>query len=278
LAETGLSGDEFEIVDRQRSTNEREFCAEISNCFSGPNRVQRQVLIFVHGFNTSFDDAIRTAGRLAFDLKFSGVIACFDWPSLGALNAYIGDGNRLEASEPAMTGFLNTMLYNTGAEAVHVIAHSMGNRLLLRAVQQMRPPINFAESRFQRRFESVILAAPDNDVDSFEAFARRYGDVSRRTTMYVSRKDLALRISGWLNDGPRAGFNPPVTVIPGIDTVDVSQVNPNWVGHTYYADSPEVLNDMASLLHRNGDPRRRSWLRMVMDVPGGMYWIMLANR
>lgn len=62
----------------------------------------------------------------------------------------------IEASERAITDFLVDFTANCGAEKVHVIAHSMGNRGLLRALQRIAA---HAETRGRVKFGQIFLAS-----------------------------------------------------------------------------------------------------------------------
>src|SRR5262245_31066233 len=94
-------------------------------------------LVFLHGFNVTFEDAAIRAAQIGFDLKVLGATAFFSWPSRGRVTAYPADEATIEASEPAIADFLVDFAANCGAEKVHLIAHSMGNRGLLRALQRI---------------------------------------------------------------------------------------------------------------------------------------------
>jgi esterase/lipase superfamily enzyme len=43
-----------------------------------------EALVFIHGFNNSFEDALRRAGQLAYDLRFDGPVFAFSWSSEGS--------------------------------------------------------------------------------------------------------------------------------------------------------------------------------------------------
>ena len=91
-------------------------------------------LFFLHGFNVSFEEAAIRAAQIGCDLKVPGATAFFfSWPSRGNVAAYPADEASIEASEGAITEFLVDFTTHCGAEKIHVIAHSMGNRGLLRA-------------------------------------------------------------------------------------------------------------------------------------------------
>src|SRR5262249_19638453 len=95
---------------------------------------ERDAVIFVHGYNVSFDNAAVRAAQIGFDLSVKGAMAFFSWPSQGALKGYSADEATIEASEPFIAEFVEDFVARSGAAKVHIIAHSMGNRGVLRAI------------------------------------------------------------------------------------------------------------------------------------------------
>ena len=126
---------------------------------------------FLHGFNVTFEEAAIRAAQIGYDLKVPGATAFFSWPSRGSVEEYTADEATIEASEQAITDFLVDFTANCGAEKVDVIAHSMGNRGLLRALQRIAAN---AETRGKVKFGQIILAAPDVDRDLFLDLGRLY--------------------------------------------------------------------------------------------------------
>ena len=117
------------------------------------------------------------------------------------------------------------------------------------------------------------MAAPDIDPDVFQSLATDYQKIAQRMTLYVSSKDKALATSGIIHDYPRAGFTPPVTTAPGVDTVEVSNIDLSRLGHGYIGEAKEVLSDMHNLLLHNQSPNQRFGLRKATsDHPS--YWII----
>lgn len=232
---------------------------------------ERCGLIFLHGYNVSFADAAIRAAQIGFDLQVRGPVCFFSWPSQGMLGGYAADESAIEASEAAITAYLAEFGARTGLTRVHVIAHSMGNRGLLRAVQRITANAAAAGSV---RFEHFILAAPDVDRDLFLELAELYRHVAKRTTLYVSDRDRALASSRMLRLGAaRAGLSPPITVVPGIDTVHVANVDVTLLGHGYVAEARPVLADIHQLLSFDAPPERRMGLRAATDA-GERYWIV----
>ena len=72
-----------------------------------------------------------------------------------------------------------------------------------------------------------------------------------------SGKDKALATSGIIHDRPRVGYFPPIKVFKGVDTVEVSNVDLSWLGHGYFADARDLLQDMHKLLADNTPPEGR---------------------
>jgi esterase/lipase superfamily enzyme len=230
------------------------------------------VLVYLHGYNTTFEQAAIRAAQIGFDLKIPGAVAFFSWPSGGGplgLVGYNADRASIEASEAQIEEFLTRILTESGAARVHILAHSMGNLGLLRCLQRI------SQSLITKglRFGQIFLAAPDIDRDLFTTLAAMYPSVSTRTTLYVSSKDLALKASSILSDFPRAGYYPPVTVIPKIDTVRVSSIDVSILGHGYYAEAAAVLYDIYSLIRRDDGPTNRLRLKAVTES-GLTFWDM----
>ena len=45
---------------------------------------EREVVLFIHGYNVSFSSAIMRMGQLVYDLKFAGIPVVYSWPSGGS--------------------------------------------------------------------------------------------------------------------------------------------------------------------------------------------------
>jgi esterase/lipase superfamily enzyme len=260
--------DRLRIVERAEIARER-FWAALKREIGEGRPDDQQILVYLHGYNVTFDAAAVRAAQIGFDLKVPGATAFFSWPSRGILSGYAADEASIEASEAAITEFLVSMATFSGASRVHVIAHSMGNRGLLRAVQRMA---SRAASASGVRFGQVFLAAPDLDAGLFRELAALYPRVSDRTTLYVSARDRALEASHWLHEFDRAGYVPPVTTVDGIDTVEVTGLDMSVLGHGYFAEAHGVLYDMHQLLRENAAPGARLRTRARRTPEGRRFW------
>ena len=227
-----------------------------------------QALVFIHGFNVSFEEAAVRAAQLGVDLDVSGATAFFSWPSRGSLAAYTADEATIDASERAIADFLTDFGRRCGAERVDVIAHSMGNRGLLRSLQRIAAD---AERRSEVKFGQIILAAPDVDRDLFLDLAHLYPEFCDRCTLYASNRDVAVHASSWVHWGHRAGYFQPYTVTAGVDTIAVPNFNVDLLGHGYFAAAERLLHDMFTILRHASPPGRRQGIE-AMPLDNGGAW------
>ena len=250
-----LSGvDDRITVDPATELAEAAFASDVRSFLARLDPADRNVLVYIHGFNTSFDDAARRAAQLGFDLKVPGITALYSWPSRGNVSAYLTDVSSIEASEEHIAEFLVKVTGLAERGKVHIIAHSMGNRGLLRAMHRATTQ---AALRSGTRFGQIFLAAPDVDAKLFRQLASVYPQAAERTTLYVADRDKAIAALEWLAEGGRAGGAPPVLVLPGIDTVRVHGASLFRLGHSFVAEELDVLRDIRAQLYWKEPPERR---------------------
>lgn len=215
---------------------------------------ERQVLIYLHGFNTTFKEAAQRAASIGYHVKIHST-AFFSWPSQGGMSKYWADKDLADLSTDNIADFIIKTHAESGAARVHLIAHSMGNYALLGAMY--RPKMQQA-IKDGLRFGQVILAAPDVETGRFERDVGLLATIAERVSIYVSDGDRALTLSRNVASGlARAGLRPPVVVIENIDTVDVSSTNLTVLGHAYISQEISVLNDMHHLIRYNTAPSER---------------------
>jgi esterase/lipase superfamily enzyme len=216
----------------------------------------KDVFIFVHGFNNTFEDAARRAAQLTYDLDFDGTPLLYSWPSQGSATAYAVDEAAVGISGRKMAEFLETVVNQSGASRVHILAHSMGNRALLEALQTYlakRAPTNR-----QRIFGQIVFTAPDVDRDYFLDAIEPLRSAADRVTLYASNNDYALRSSQFLHGAPRAGTAGDVIIrLAGLDTIDMSAVPADALGHSYFAANAGTIFDIFRLLWRGDPPPQR---------------------
>ncbi|MBL8828941.1 MAG: alpha/beta fold hydrolase [Planctomycetaceae bacterium] len=232
----------------------------------------QDLFVFVHGFNVTFSDAARRTAQLSYDLPYTGTPVLFTWPSQGRpdLIAYTTDGTTADWAATDLENFLDGLLVEFGPERLNLVAHSMGNRVLTAAVRQLA-----LKGRIQGKLREIVLAAPDVDASLFRRdLAQLLAKSASRVTLYASSTDEALKVSRGVNGAPRVGDTAEVLMLaPGIDTIDVSEVDSSLLGHTYYGSNVNVLADLFYLMTRNLPAEQRSWLDP-RDRDGMRYWIL----
>lgn len=263
-----IKGDDRVKLTSVQILRESQFWEYLAKEVTALDAEDKQGLVFLHGYNTKFVDAARRTAQLKVDLAHKGPAAFFSWPSLGSPVGYTGDEAAIDGSEQAIQGFLVDFARRSGVSVVHIIAHSMGNRGLLRAMNAIATA---AASETPVQFGQIILAAPDVDAQLFRNLAAAYSQLAKRATLYITRNDKAIAASRWLHGFARVGLAPPVAVVPGIDTIDASHVNLSLLGHSYAAEMLPVLTDIQQLMQTDTEPNRRRGLRKANDG-NAKYW------
>lgn len=216
----------------------------------GITAAHSDVVLFVHGFNFSFDESTEIAVRLVQRAGIQAVPVAYSWPSEGKFSAYGVDYDRNEWTIEHLREFIQELVNALPDGAVlHIVAHSMGNRALLWALTGLNLP--------QQRLGQLVMIAPDVDAEVFKDLVLRSGPF-RRKTLYVSNHDLALRAAGWLRpNAPRAGnAKEQYVVIRGMDTIDMSPLKAGRSGHSVYSYSQLLFDDLGAVL-KNEDPSAR---------------------
>lgn len=232
----------------------------------------RQVLLFVHGYNSSFADALRRTAQLAYDLDFGGLPFCFSWPSTDKMGDYDEDGERIDWAVPDLVKTLTLIRRETGAECIHLIAYSMGARAVADALDEIaRDPATPGEAPIRQ----TLLAAPDIDAGIMGNMAARLVSSAERVTIYASSRDKALAAAKVKYGFTRAGLlGQEPFIYDGIDTIDASGADLSFLGHSAISAS-SVLSDMYQLVQHGQPPDDRFGLvEQRRDSDNALYWLM----
>ncbi|RJT28764.1 alpha/beta fold hydrolase [Mesorhizobium waimense] len=217
--------------------------AMISNLHARLTRApSRKVLVFVHGYNNRFDDAVFRFAQIVHDSGTKYVPVLFTWPSRGKLLAYGYDRESANYSRDALEATLKYLVQDSSVS----LAHSMGNWITLEALRQMA----IRNRGISSKIKNVMLASPDVDVDVFHTQLVSMGVRRPRLTLFVSNDDKALKASQWLwvSTARLGTIDPKVDPYKdfletgGIDVVDLSKIDTTGqLNHGKFSESLEVI-------------------------------------
>ncbi|WP_137129942.1 alpha/beta hydrolase [Rhizobium sp. FY34] len=241
---------------------ERDFTTVAVNSLTIPEARQwlkghlpksRRVLVFVHGFNNRYEDAVYRFAQIVHDSGADVAPILFTWPSRGSIFAYNYDKESANYSRDALETMLRRIAQEPGVGEVTVMAHSMGSWLTIEALRQMA----IRDGKISPKIQNVILASPDLDVDVFGQQMQELGKQKPKFTLFVSRDDRALALSKRISGNvDRLGQIDP-TQEPyrselekeGITVLDLTALQSNdKLNHGKFAESPEVVKLLGNRL------------------------------
>lgn len=205
-----------------------------------------EIIVFVHGFNVGFEEAVLRAAQLKYDLKFPGRVVTFTWPAggdaslLGSLllkNTYEKNLISARSSREPFKIFLKRMI-KTGKK-IHLLVHSMGHQVALKPIAEI------AKESSNSFIHELVLNAPDYETGEFILLLDPLLRSSSRITLYCSPGDSALLASSQIHQTGRLGN---CSKFPGVDVVNVNPIDSSMIslGHGYYSSRP-ILTDLYQL-------------------------------
>ena len=286
IGQLGQSREKLSVADvfkrvRHRLLSVDQITVSLKSSMSRSALFKQQALIFVHGFNVDFDEATQRISQVAFDLEFDGALIAFSWASLGRGDpvAYASDRGRADKSVARFVALLDQMSTRFPNVTFHIMAHSMGNRILTRALYQIaeRP-----EGAKRPNLGEVILAHADVDPEWCEKLGKARPFV-RGITNYVNQDDWALWIAEGLRLGKsRCGRFP--RVYDGIETIDTTGIGGRGSvrtlvtgtnHHGVFANDPLLFGEITRLIATGQRPTEKRTPELVprKDKDGGIYWV-----
>lgn len=228
-----LSRDEFfrALQGRHQSTQYQETC------------------VFIHGYNNKFEGAAGSAARLELSLKEPVVL--FSWPSAGKLRNYTVDECNAEWSVRPFQVFMQGMEKYFESKHLMTVSHSMGNRLVNWYLQSRFDKSNAAPVKFSE----IVLTSPDIDRATFKNYFYKLAANGEKTRIFVSAKDVPLRLSKYVHGSPRTGadltkgenkWDMPGN-IEGTQSVNFTAIDSGKIGHS-------IQYKVIGAMHRDGKP------------------------
>jgi esterase/lipase superfamily enzyme len=212
---------------------------------------EADVLIYVHGYRTTFEGAVLDAARLADSIRFRGATMLFSWPSKAGFWDYAYDRESAMWSRDAFERVLGNVMSNPTRGRVHIVAHSMGTQVALESLRQIYGRYGDAAAG---RIGAVIFASPDIDMDIFVSSIHRMGPIARKITVITATDDRALALSSRVAGGvTRVGAAEKSQLEQlGLRVVDASGLGWGIINHDLFMSNDQVR----SVIRRSVDEAR----------------------
>ncbi len=238
-------------IQSWQDLNQSAFLEEIAARAS--NGGGRDILLYVHGYDITLDEARFRTAQLVADSGFGGIPALFTWDSISrsGLAAYEADKESATAARDELERLILCLSNTHGVGRVHILAHSMGAWL---AMESLRGVAIAGHPDLDGKLGEVMLAAPDIDFNVFAQQLSRVGP--EHVTVFVSSTDRALALSSRIaGDRPRLGGLDPnnpqsreALEALGVSIYDLSRLNTDFVGHNTFAETPSVVRQIGAQL------------------------------
>jgi esterase/lipase superfamily enzyme len=246
-----------------------------------------EAVIYIPGYRVTFDQVMVMMGTWAHYLGHSSSVVAFSWPTGTSFWNYLTDCSRARAYVPDIARLISLVAEQSQARRINLIAFSCGSPLLAEALVELRnrhPAEDYEALQRRYRIANAIFIAADIDL---QTFARDHlpalSDISRRTEVYLSENDFALKVAGLLSRASRLGRprfdelsrEELETVasnerLVGIDVADVP--GPHELlgirGHGYFVANPLISSDVLLSMIYPFDP---AW-RGLVHGPGRGLW------
>jgi esterase/lipase superfamily enzyme len=260
----------------KQTTSTLSSSASLFSQFGGTFDGKHDLLLMVHGYNTTFAGAVETVGELSNDLGGGMVPIAFSWASQGTYEGYPTDENNVDGAARDLAGFLRDLLTKVPPDKVHLIVHSMGARVATGALLMLQHDAAPVLAKGHLLADLVFAAA---DMDATE-FKKRLEDdglagLALKTTLYCSYDDRALKASYYFHGSQtqRAGeAGPQILILSDAETIDASLNDLSASGHSYIGDDRAVIEDLYMLLVLKQPANNRNLYHATLN--DHTYWLI----
>lgn len=278
-ATTKLDGSDFR-PGNLRVMNDIDWLNEIRNKVVVDNRPKRTILIFVHGYNTSFTEAAENLARLESGFGDDIVPLFYTWPSRASVLRYNADENEAGKSGQYFAEFLHSVRSAIPEAEIAIVAHSMGNRVAIAGVD-IESRMGETNGIPKRPIKTLALVAADVDREHYSStYSKSISKSAKYVVIYVSAKDRALAASRKVHGAvdSRLGQTDPTPYSDGLsETIDATDAGTDFLGHGYFASNRVAINDIVLAVRDGNSARFRPSLRPMPGFIGTKYWWLLTN-
>ena len=235
---------------------EKQFVAQLNQRLKAQPKGQRKVLLFVHGYNTLFPEGLYRFAQVVHDSRSPAVPVFFSWASRGRSLEYVYDLNSATIARDGLERTLR-LLAASDADQINIVAHSMGNWVTVEAFRDIKIS---GVVPSPGKIGTIILAAPDIDIDVFKSEMQRIGKPKKPYLIVLSEDDRALGLSRFIaGDKDRLGASgneAELTALGAIviDLTDVKAMDSS--NHSKFAQLAQIGPDLTKVLEK-GIPREK---------------------
>ena len=235
---------EFTLAAQHRFDQPVAFNRRLKQELATSPQHERDVTVFVHGFNSTHAETAFRAAQLSHDVGIPGATVIYSWPSLGSPLGYAYDGDSILFARDGLERLLR-QLKEAGARRIVLVAHSLGSALVMETLRQIEIK---TPDWPQRNLGGVILMSPDLDQDVFRSQMSRFDRVPQPFLVFTSQKDTILNISQRIrgtHSRARLGNLKSVKNIADlpIEIIDITEFSDTAEsGHFVAATSPALLS------------------------------------
>lgn len=185
----------FGVTNIRHFDRASEFSTHVGRRARALPAQDREAVVFVHGFNTQFPEALYRLGQMMHDFGATAVPVLFSWPSGGDPSEYLYDRDSVLFARDALETLLD-QLESSDIRRIQLIGHSMGSQLIVEALRQKAIR---SGGQLWSKLDGVVLASPDIDIDVFAQQASEIGTLPQPFVIMTSDRDRALLLSEWIS-------------------------------------------------------------------------------
>ena len=247
---------------------------------------KKDVFIYVHGYNTIFEDPLLIGSELWHYIGYDGVFIAYAWPATPRGLAYLADMDTARLTSRNLRFFLEYLSEETDVENIHIIGYSMGTRVVSFALEDIALMYKGQKSskiRKKVKIGNVILIGSDLEIAVFGGYLLDgILNTTKSLTVYTSNNDSVMSASSWLFERPRVGESWIDRKVPKslkdylqknkkLRFIDVSLAKNADIGkgHYYFIESPWVSSDVLLTLGYDLSPQQRG---LVLNKKTNMWY------
>ncbi len=248
---------------------------------------EKDVYIYVHGVNNSFEDAVCRAAVIWHSIGRRGVVVAYAWPAGGSGPfGYFYDRESGEFSVCHLKRLISGLAAYPEVERIHLIAHSRGCDVVTTALREINLECRARglSTMAALKLQTLVLAAADLDAAVFglRMQLENLAAVARQVVIYSSTSDQAVEFADWLfTSKARLGtlskeeidlaMQELLARIPSLQCVRCV-VSGGGTTHDYLFTNPGAMSDLILVLRDRKEPGAANG--RPLTPLGGAFWTL----